>query len=68
MLVGEIQCLTLEMWIQGSNPATQTPVGVEISTGYGPSHRGSEGSLAIWGILTSTKSPGQKSGREEEGA
>jgi hypothetical protein len=26
MLVGEIQHLTLEMWIQDSSPATQTPV------------------------------------------
>jgi hypothetical protein len=43
MLVGEIQHLTLEVWIQDSNPAT--PVGVERSTGYGPSHMSSESSL-----------------------
>jgi hypothetical protein len=42
MSVGEIQHLTLEMWIQDSSPAKWTPVGVESSTGYDPSHRGSE--------------------------
>jgi hypothetical protein len=45
VLVGEIQHLTLKMWIQDFNPATWTPVGVESSTGYGPSHRVSKGSL-----------------------
>jgi hypothetical protein len=45
LLVGEIQLLTLEMWIQVSNPATQTPVGVERNAGCGPSHRGSKDSL-----------------------
>jgi hypothetical protein len=32
VLVGEIQHLTLEVWIQDSNPATWTP-GMERSTG-----------------------------------
>jgi hypothetical protein len=42
MSVGEIQHLTLEMWIQDSSPVTWTPVGVGRSIGYGPSHRSSE--------------------------
>jgi hypothetical protein len=43
--VGKIQHLTVDMWIQDSNTATQTPVGVESTTGYGLSHRGSESFL-----------------------
>jgi hypothetical protein len=38
---GEIQYLTLEMWIQDSNRTTWTPAWVERSTEFGPSHRGS---------------------------
>jgi hypothetical protein len=36
VLVRKIQCFTLEVWIQDSNPDTQTPVGVGRSTGMAP--------------------------------
>jgi hypothetical protein len=32
VLVGEIQLLTLEVWIQDSKSATETPIRVERST------------------------------------
>jgi hypothetical protein len=66
MSVGKIQRLTLEEWIQDSNPATWTPVRVEKVIGYDPSHRGSKSFLDMCGILMSTKSLRQEKRRGHE--